>query len=91
MTNLYAALDVPSGKVIGSCADRLRQKEYVEFLRLIDRKTQQRKALHLIVDNASSRDTKSVWDYLLASPGGFVVRFTPTHSSWRKLEKGEGA
>jgi hypothetical protein len=48
-------------------------------------------ALHLIVDNASSRDTKSVWDYLLASPGGFVVRFTPTHSSWRKLEKGEGA
>ena len=48
VTNLYAALDVASGKVIGSCSERHRQQEYVEFLTLVHRKTPKRKVLHLI-------------------------------------------
>jgi hypothetical protein len=35
VTNLYAALNVASGKVIGAFADRHRQKEYIEFLDLV--------------------------------------------------------
>jgi transposase len=85
VTNLYAALNVLSGKVIGTCADRHRQQEYIEFLQLVDSSTPKRKVLHLIVDNASSHNTKAVREYLEQSPGRFVVHFTPTHASWLNL------
>jgi len=85
VTNLYAALNVASGKVIGALADRHRQKEYMEFLELVDHRTSKKKVLHLIVDNASSHDTKKVREFLEAHPGRFVVYFTPTHSSWLNL------
>lgn len=85
VTNLYAALNVASGKVIGAFASRHRHKEYMEFLDLVDRRTSKKKVLHLIVDNASSHDTKGVRDFLAARPGRFVVHFTPTHSSWLNL------
>ncbi len=84
-TNLYAALNVASGKVRGALADRHRQKEYREFLELVDRRTSKKKVLHLIVDNASSHDTKKVREFLEARPGRFVVHFIPTHSSWLNL------
>ena len=85
VTNLYAALNVASGKVIGNLAARHRQKEYIEFLELVDRRTPKKKVLHLIVDNASSHDTKKVHEFFEAHPGRFVVHFTPTHSSWLNL------
>jgi transposase len=93
VTNLYAALDVASGQVIGSCADRHRAQEYprnpppgfIDFLRLVNRNTPKGKVLHLIVDNASSHDTQSVREYLANRPKRFVVHFTPTHASWLNL------
>ena len=85
MTNLYAALNVLSGKVIGNCADRHRQQEYIDFLQLVDRSTPRKKVLHLIVDNASSHNTKAVQEYLEQRLGRFVVHFTPTHASWLNL------
>jgi len=48
---------------------------------------QGKKVLHLIVDNASSHDTKKVHEFFAARPGRFVVHFTPTHSSWLNLVK----
>jgi transposase len=85
VTNLYAALNVASGKVIGSCTERHRHQEYIEFLKLVDRKTPKRKVLHLIVDNASSHDTQAVQEYLKSRPERFEVHFTPTHASWLNL------
>ena len=85
VTNLYAALNVLSGKVIGSCADRHRQQEYIDFLQLVDRSTPRKKVLHLIVDNASSHNTQAVQEYLEQRLGRFVVHFTPTHASWLNL------
>ena len=43
VTNLYAALNVASGKVIGALADRHRPMEYIEFLKLVDRRTPRRR------------------------------------------------
>ena len=85
VTNLYAALNVASGKVIGCCEDRHRAQEYIEFLKLVDRSTTRGKVLHLIVDNASSHDTPSVREYLAKKSQRFAVHFTPTHSSWLNL------
>ena len=85
VTNLYAALNVASGQVIGACAERHRAEEYIGFLKLVDKKTPRGKVLHLIVDNASSHDTKAVREYLAERSKRFVVHFTPTHSSWLNL------
>jgi transposase len=85
VTNLYAALDVVSGKVIGALADRHRQAEYMQFLQVVDRRTPKKKVLHVIVDNASSHNTKAVRQFLEQRPGRFIVHFTPTHASWLNL------
>ena len=86
VTNLYAALNVASGKVIAALADRHRQAEYIEFLDLVDRRTTSKtKVLHLIMDNASTHNTDAVKKFLANRPGRFVVHFTPTHSSWLNL------
>ena len=44
-----------------------------------------KKVLHLIVDNASTHNTKAVQEYLEQRPGRFAVHFTPTHASWLNL------
>jgi len=85
VTNLYAALEVASGKVIAALAERHRQAEYIEFLDLVDRRTPKEKVLHLVVDNASAHNTDAVRRFLQQRPGRFVVHFTPTHASWLNL------
>jgi hypothetical protein len=77
VTNLYAALNVASGMVIGAFADRHRRKEYMEFLDLVDRRTLERKVLHLIVDNASSHDIEAVREFLERRPGGLSCTSHP--------------
>ena len=85
VTNLYAALNVASGQVIGACTGRHRGEDYIAFLKLVDHNAPRGKVLHLIVDNASSHDTKPVREYLAKRSKRFVVHFTPTHASWLNL------
>ena len=83
-TSLYAALNVLSGQVIGRCLPRHTHAEFLAFLRLIDRSTSKRFALHLIVDNSSTHTTPAVKKWLAAHPR-FHLHFTPTSSSWLNL------
>jgi transposase len=85
VTNLYTALDVVSGKVIGACMDHHRHQEYIKFLKLFDRRSPKDTVLHLIVYNISSHKTKEVQEYLQSRNGRFVIHFTPTHASWLNL------
>jgi hypothetical protein len=85
ITNLYAALDVASGQVIGSRSDRHRTQECIDSLKLVNRNTPKGKVLDLIVDNASSHDTQSVREYLGKHSRRFASHFTPMHASWLNL------
>jgi transposase len=85
VTNLYAALNVASGKVIGACMDRHRHQEYIKFLKLVDRRCPKDMVLHLIVDNVSSHKTKEVQEYLGSRNGRFIIHYTPTHASWLNM------
>jgi transposase len=76
---------VTSGKVIRAFAHRHRLKEYIEFLGLVDRRTSNRKVMHLSVDRASIHDTKAMRGFFQGRPGRFMAHFTPTHSSWLNL------
>src|SRR5207249_11198656 len=50
-TNLFAALNMLDGTVIGDCMPRHRHQEFIRFLQLISVKTPLDLDLHLIVDN----------------------------------------
>jgi transposase len=83
-TTLFAALDVKSGIVIGECQPRHRAKEFIRFLKKIDRIVQKHLDLHLIMDNYGTHKTPEVKAWLDKHPR-FKMHFIPTSSSWLNL------
>ena len=67
-TTLFAALDVKTGEVFAQCKPRHRQKEFLEFLRHIERSTPSELSIHVIVDNYSTHKTKAVREWLVRHP-----------------------
>ena len=63
-TTLFAALDVKTGKVIGDCMSRHRAREFLKFLRNIDKAVPARRDIHLIVDNYATHKTPEVRAWL---------------------------
>jgi transposase len=84
-TTLFAALDVLNGTVIGDCNSAHTAKDFIQFLRKVDKSCDRKKVLHIVVDNLSAHKTKSVYEYIDSLPGRFVLHFIPTHSSWLNL------
>jgi transposase len=83
-SSLYAALDITTGKVIGSLHSRHRAVEFKKFLTTLDREVPAELEVHLILDNASTHKTPAILRWLAAHPR-FVLHFTPTSSSWLNL------
>ena len=91
-TTLFAALvvaaeachDIKPGAIIGECLPRHRAKEFLRFLRTIDRQTPAHLDLHLVLDNYATHKTKAVKAWLARHPR-FKLHFTPTSSSWLNL------
>lgn len=83
-TTLFAALDVKSGMVIGDCMPRHRAREFLKFLRQIDRAVQGGRAVHLVLDNYATHKTPEVKAWLEKHPR-FKLHFTPTSASWLNL------
>jgi transposase len=83
-TNLYAALDVASGRVIADMTERHRAVEFRKFLNLINRNVPEDLDVHLVVDNVSTHKTPEIKKWLLRHPR-FHLHFTPTYSSWMNL------
>ena len=83
-TTLFAALDVKTGKVIGECLPKHRAKEFIRFLRKIDRIVEKHVSIHAICDNYSTHKTPEVKAWLAKHPR-FKLHFIPTSSSWLNL------
>ncbi len=83
-TNLYAALDVASGKVITDLTPQHRAIEFRKFLNLINRSVPAELDVHVIVDNSSTHKTPEIHRWLVRHPR-FTLHFTPTYSSWLNL------
>jgi transposase len=83
-TTLFAALDVASGQVIGQCLPRHRAKEFLAFLKTIDRETPADLDLHLILDNYATHKAPPIERWLKRHPR-VALHFTPTSSSWLNL------
>jgi len=83
-TNLYAALDVASGRVISDMTERHRAEEFRRFLNLVNRSVPENLDVHLVVDNVSTHKTPEIHRWLVRHPR-FHLHFTPTYSSWMNL------
>ena len=83
-TTLFAALELLTGKLIGTCLAKHRHQEWLRFLRLIDRQTAPELDLHLIVDNYATHKHPTVQQWLVRHPR-FHLHFIPTSSSWLNL------
>ena len=83
-TSLFAALDMTTGKVIGSLRHRHRAVEFKKFLQLIDAEVPADLEVHLILDNYATHKTPDIQRWLLRHPR-FQLHFTPTSGSWLNM------
>jgi transposase len=82
--DLFAALNVATGKVLARCKRRHRSSDFVAFLRDIDEVVAEELDVHVIVDNLSAHKSPVVKRWLLRHPR-FHLHFTPTYASWLNL------
>lgn len=85
--SLYAAFNILSGEVIAKVTDRHRAKEFIEFLKQIDKSTPEDLDLHIILDNLSAHKTTEVKVWLEKHPR-VHFHFTPTSASWLNAVEG---
>ena len=83
-TTLFAALEVATGKVIGSLHRRHRAEEFQKVLVTLDKKVPADLEVHLILDNYATHKTPAIKQWLLAHPR-FPLYTTPTSASWLNL------
>lgn len=83
-TDLFAALDVATGKVIGKCYQQHRAKDLRAFLREVEKSVPPELEVHVVIDNLSAHKAPTIKRWLAQNPR-FHFHFTPTHASWLNL------
>ena len=84
IVSLFAALYNRTGDVLGKCYRRHRAKEFLTFLRRIDRAVLKPRDIHLVLDNYATHKTPEVKAWLDKHPR-FKLHFTPTSASWLNM------
>jgi len=82
--DLFAALDVKAGTVVGACKARHRAVEFRAFLDQVEAAVPADLDVHLVLDNLKTHKTRLVHDWLVSRPR-FHLHFTPTSASWLNL------
>ena len=82
--DLFAALEVATGKVITDIRPRHTSADFVAFLNKVNRNVPADLDVHVILDNLSTHKTPTVHRWLLRHRR-FHLHFTPTYGSWMNL------
>jgi transposase len=82
--DLFAALNVVTGKVIAACKKQHRAKDFTAFLEEINQNVAPDLTIHVVLDNLSAHKAPPVQRWLLRHPR-FILHFTPTYASWLNL------
>jgi transposase len=82
--SLFAALEVATGKVVGTCMNKHRHEEWLRFLKLIEKAAPEDKEIHIICDNYATHKHARVRAWLEKRPR-IHVHFTPTSASWLNM------
>jgi transposase len=79
-TNLFAALNVGTGEVVGECKPSRDGRDFLTFLKKTV-KPHAGKQIHVVLDNLSTHGTPEVTAWLKRNPH-VQFHFTPVGSSW---------
>jgi transposase len=79
-TNLFAALNVATGEVLGECKPSRNGANFLAFLKKAV-KPHRGKDIHVVLDNLSTHTTPDVMAWLANNPH-VRLHFTPVGSSW---------
>lgn len=91
---LFAALSYLDGKIFRQTAGRHTHKEWLGFLKKLDRETPADLSLHLIIDNYATHKQPAVMKWIASrnkvqerrwGTSRIHLHFTPTSSSWMNL------
>lgn len=91
---LFAALTYLDGKVFSQTAARHTHRQWLAFLKQLDRETPPDQTLHLIADNYSTHKHAKVKSWIqwrnqrerkATGADRMVMHFTPTSSSWMNM------
>jgi len=83
-STLFAALEVATGSVTGTCYQQHTHKEFLAFLKTVEGQTDKEKDLHIIVDNYATHKHQKIRNWLKRN-SRVVLHFTPTSASWLNL------
>ena len=83
-TTLFAALNILTGVVLGSCMKRHRNFEFLAFLKMIDKAVDKALDVHIVADNYATHKHPNVQAWLAKHPRSHM-HFVPTSSSWLNL------
>ena len=81
---LFAALSYLDGKILSRTAKQHTHKEWLAFLKMIERQTPSGLDIHLVMDNYATHKHPAVKSWMARHPR-FHQHFTPTSSSWLNL------
>ena len=83
-TTLFAALNILTGVVLGSCMKRHRNFEFLAFLKMTGKAVDKALDVHIVADNYATHKHPNVQAWLAKHPR-FHMHFVPTSSSWLNL------
>jgi DDE superfamily endonuclease len=84
--DLYAALEIATGKVTHACTDHHTGLEFLSFMKTVAR-AHPRRELHVVLDNSSTHGTPEVTSWLAKNPR-IHFHYTPTSASWLNQVEG---
>jgi hypothetical protein len=79
--DLYAALDIRTGKVIASLSRAHATPDFLRLMKKVVAEYPGRK-VHVVLDNASVHLSADTEKWLVKQKGRVVFHFTPTGASW---------
>jgi transposase len=82
--DLFAALEIATGKVITDIRSHHTSTDFVAFLNKVNRNVPAELDVHVILDNLSAHKTPTVHRWLLRHKR-FHLHCTPTYGSWMNL------
>ena len=82
--DLFAALEIATGKVITDIRKSHTSADFVAFLNKVDRAVPAELDVHVILDNLSAHKSPTVHKWLLRHRR-FHLHFTPTYGSWMNM------
>ena len=84
--SLLAGIDLLTGEAIPLVSETHKSSDFIEFLKILDKKYPSQDTIRIILDNHSAHTSKETRCFLDTMPKGrFKFVFTPKHGSWLNM------